>query len=66
VNDSFRATPFVLIAAMRLRLGHSQGGMVATGVADRAAERSTHLVYPDAFLPRDGHSLVDLTGPAAH
>jgi len=47
-------------------VGHSYGGMVATGVADRVAERIAHLVYLDAFVPRDGQSLADLTGAAAH
>ncbi|HEX2651970.1 MAG TPA: alpha/beta hydrolase [Burkholderiales bacterium] len=41
-------------------LGHSYGGMVATGVADRAARRIAQLVYLDAFAPRDGQSLLDL------
>lgn len=41
-------------------IGHSYGGMVATGVADRASERIAHLVYVDAFAPRDGQSLLDL------
>ncbi|MCA1509880.1 alpha/beta hydrolase [Bradyrhizobium sp. NBAIM01] len=41
-------------------LGHSYGGMVATGVADRARERVTELIYLDAFVPRDGQSLFDL------
>jgi len=41
-------------------LGHSYGGMVATGVADRARERATQLIYLDAFVPRDGQSLFDL------
>ena len=41
-------------------IGHSYGGMVATGVADRATERLSHLVYLDAFAPRDGQSLLDL------
>jgi pimeloyl-ACP methyl ester carboxylesterase len=41
-------------------VGHSYGGMVATGVADRASERIAHLVYVDAFAPRDGQSLLDL------
>ena len=41
-------------------VGHSYGGMVATGVADRAAERLAHLIYLDAFVPRDGQSLSDL------
>src|SRR5689334_5875269 len=41
-------------------VGHSYGGMVATGVADRASERIAQLVYLDAFAPRDGESLLDL------
>jgi pimeloyl-ACP methyl ester carboxylesterase len=41
-------------------VGHSYGGMVATGVADRARTRLRHLVYLDAFVPRDGQSLLDL------
>jgi pimeloyl-ACP methyl ester carboxylesterase len=43
-------------------LGHSYGGMVATGVAYRVPERVRHLVYLDAFVPADGQSLNDLTG----
>lgn len=45
-------------------LGHSYGGMVATGVADRAPERIAQLIYLDAFVPRDGQSLADLVPPA--
>jgi len=41
-------------------IGHSYGGMVATGVVDRAAERIAKLVYLDAFVPGDGESLFDL------
>jgi pimeloyl-ACP methyl ester carboxylesterase len=41
-------------------LGHSYGGMVATGVADRARPRIAHLIYLDAFVPKDGESLFDL------
>jgi len=40
-------------------LGHSYGGVVATGVADRARDRITQLVYLDAFVPRDGQCLLD-------
>src|SRR5205085_10666394 len=43
-------------------VGHSYGGMVVTGVADRMPERIKHLVYLDAFLPGDGQSLYDLGG----
>jgi pimeloyl-ACP methyl ester carboxylesterase len=44
-------------------LGHSYGGMVATGVADRAPQRVRRLVYLDAFAPRDGQALLDLVAP---
>ncbi len=47
-------------------VGHSYGGMVATGVADRLPDRIARLVYLDAFVPRAGESLLDLVGaPAA-
>jgi pimeloyl-ACP methyl ester carboxylesterase len=45
-------------------LGHSYGGMVATGVADRAGDRISRLIYLDAFVPRAGQSLLDLNEPA--
>jgi pimeloyl-ACP methyl ester carboxylesterase len=40
-------------------IGHSYGGMVATGVADRAPERIVQLIYLDAFVPQDGQALAD-------
>lgn len=40
-------------------VGHSYGGMVVTGVADRMPERIASLVYVDAMLPRDGECLLD-------
>jgi pimeloyl-ACP methyl ester carboxylesterase len=46
-------------------VGHSYGGMVATGVADRAPERIARLVYLDAFAPRNGQSTLDLGSPTA-
>jgi pimeloyl-ACP methyl ester carboxylesterase len=46
-------------------IGHSYGGMVATGVADRARDRIRHIVYVDAFAPKDGQSVFDLADPAA-
>ncbi|HMJ43606.1 MAG TPA: alpha/beta fold hydrolase [Pseudolabrys sp.] len=45
-------------------VGHSYGGMVATGVADRARDRVTGLIYIDAFVPDDGQSLLDLNETA--
>ena len=44
-------------------VGHSYGGMVITGVADRASDRIGRLVYLDAATPADGQSLVDVAGP---
>ena len=39
--------------------GHSYGGMVVTGVADRIPERLRALVFLDAFVPDDGQCLAD-------
>lgn len=44
-------------------VGHSYGGMVITGVADRAVDRVGKLVYLDAANPRNHQSLVDVAGP---
>ena len=44
-------------------VGHSYGGMVVTAVADEARDRIKHLIYFDAFVPRDGQSLADLCPP---
>ena len=44
-------------------VGHSYGGMVATGVADRARDRVAQLIYVDAFVPEDGQSLFDINEP---
>jgi pimeloyl-ACP methyl ester carboxylesterase len=43
-------------------VGHSYGGMVVTGAADRAAHRVGKLVYLDAANPRNNQSLVDVSG----
>jgi pimeloyl-ACP methyl ester carboxylesterase len=40
--------------------GHSYGGMVITGVADRMPERIRALAYLDAFVPAHGESLNSL------
>src|SRR6476659_2841608 len=37
-------------------VGHSYGGMVVTGVADRVPDRIGHLVYLDALVPENGQS----------
>ncbi|QOL25128.1 alpha/beta hydrolase [Thalassotalea sp. LPB0316] len=41
-------------------VGHSYGGMVITGVADKLPERISHLLYVDAILPEDGESMFSL------
>jgi pimeloyl-ACP methyl ester carboxylesterase len=43
-------------------VGHSYGGNVITGVADRAPERLRQLVYLDAATPTDGTSAADNSG----
>lgn len=45
-------------------VGHSYGGMVITGAADRLRGRIARLVYLDATHPRSGQGLVD-TMPSA-
>jgi pimeloyl-ACP methyl ester carboxylesterase len=44
-------------------LGHSYGGMVITGVADRVPERIRRLVYWNAFVPNNGECLNDMVPP---
>jgi pimeloyl-ACP methyl ester carboxylesterase len=41
-------------------VGHSYGGMVITGVADRIPERIRRMVYLDAFLPDSGDTALGL------
>ena len=41
-------------------VGHSYGGMVITGVADRVPERIKHIIYLDALLPENGESVNDI------
>ena len=40
--------------------GHSYGGMIITGVADRLPSRVRRLVYWNAFVPNNGESLDDM------
>ena len=41
-------------------LGHSYGGMVITGVADRVPDRIKRVIYLDALLPDSGESVLTL------
>jgi pimeloyl-ACP methyl ester carboxylesterase len=44
-------------------VGHSYGGMVVTGAADRAPARIKRLVYLDAFVPENGKCTLDYVVP---
>jgi pimeloyl-ACP methyl ester carboxylesterase len=44
-------------------VGHSYGGMVVTGAADRAHARIKRLVYLDAFVPENGKCTLDYVVP---
>jgi pimeloyl-ACP methyl ester carboxylesterase len=46
--------------------GHSYGGMIITGVATRLGALIDRLIYIDAFLPKDGESLWDITSEFEH
>jgi pimeloyl-ACP methyl ester carboxylesterase len=41
-------------------VGHSYGGTVVTGAADRCIDRIAQLVFLDAHAPRNGESWADL------
>ena len=51
-----RDTPAVLV-------GHSYGGMVITGAADKEPSRVGAIVYADAYVPDDGASVWSLATP---
>jgi pimeloyl-ACP methyl ester carboxylesterase len=46
-------------------VGHSLGGMVIAGVAERVPGRLAHLVYLDAFVPEDGQAAADILNSRA-
>lgn len=41
-------------------VGHSYGGFVVSGVAEKAGDRIASIVHADAFVPEDGESCADL------
>ena len=41
-------------------VGHSYGGMVISGVAEKMEKAISSLVMLDAFMPENGQSLIDL------
>ncbi|MGF7237172.1 MAG: alpha/beta fold hydrolase [Frankia sp.] len=62
INDIVQVLHYENLSGVIL-VGHSYGGMVITGVADRATDRVGALVYLDAAHPTNGQSLVDVSGP---
>ncbi len=44
-------------------VGHSYGGMVVTGVADRMPDCIQHIVYLDALVPEDGDTAFAILPP---
>ena len=44
--------------------GHSYGGFVISGVAEQMTPAIRSIVFLDAFVPRNGESVQDLTAPA--
>ncbi|MGW1739812.1 alpha/beta fold hydrolase [Nocardia sp. NPDC001965] len=59
-----------VLAAENIRdavlVGHSYGGMVITGAADRAPDHVAALVYIDAMVPGHGDSCWDLASEQEH
>jgi pimeloyl-ACP methyl ester carboxylesterase len=62
INDVVQVLRFEDLRDVIL-VGHSYGGMVITGVADRAPDRVGRLVYLDAANPGDGQSLLEIARP---
>jgi pimeloyl-ACP methyl ester carboxylesterase len=44
--------------------GHSYGGLVVSGVAEKSASAIASIVFLDAFVPENGDSMADLTSQA--
>jgi pimeloyl-ACP methyl ester carboxylesterase len=44
-------------------VGHSYGGFVIRGVAERLAGSISNIVYLDAFVPKNGQRVADYTPP---
>lgn len=44
-------------------VGHSYGGMVISGVAERVHDRIRKLIYLDAMVPEDGETVMGIMDP---
>lgn len=47
-------------------MGHSYGGVVVTGAADRVPDRVRRVVYVDAIIPEHGRSTLDVLPVMRH
>jgi pimeloyl-ACP methyl ester carboxylesterase len=45
-------------------VGHSYGGMVISGAAEKIQKAIASIVMLDAFVPEDGQAIIDLQPPA--
>ena len=63
IEDIVKLIEFENLVEIAL-VGHSYGGMVIAGVAERVPQRIARLVYFDAILPEDGESVAGLYGDA--
>lgn len=61
INDILNVIMFENLHNVIL-VGHSYGGMVISGVAEKAPERIRQLVYLDAMVPNHGESAKDICG----
>ena len=59
INDIVNALHYEELEEVIL-VGHSYGGMVITGVADRTSQRIKQLIYLEALIPEDGESMFDI------
>jgi pimeloyl-ACP methyl ester carboxylesterase len=64
ITDIVNALEFADLRDVTL-VGHSYGGMIIAGVADRVPERLTQAIYLDATVPEDGQSAYDAEGGEA-
>jgi len=62
VTDIENVIVFEELQDVRL-VGHSYGGIVVSGVAERLASRIGHLVYLDAIVPTHGKRHIDMVPP---
>ena len=61
INDILNVIRFENLHHVIL-VGHSYGGMVISGVAEKAPERIRQLVYLDAMVPNNGENAKDICG----